>query len=346
MLKKFWNAELMNLEDVAKEAGVSRSTVSRVLNNERYVSAKTRTRVMEIVERLNFSPNHAARTLVTQRSQIIGVVIPNFTKIFFGDNSYFPMLLEGVTETANTLEYSILLSVSQRDEDREHFSQRIIRNRITDGFVIASITHDDPLFEQLIANIPRFVMVERPLRYADKISYVTSDNVHGGFIATEHFIKLGRRRVAHITGHLNISDGLDRLEGYKQALQAADIPYDPALVYNGAFSYQSGYEGAQALLPHKPDAIFTASDTIALGAIRAINEAGLRVPEDVGVIGFDDLVEVAKSNPPLTTVRQLVQEKGAIAASMLVDMINDKFTEPQRVSLPTELVIRQSCGAN
>lgn len=336
----------MNLEDIAKEAGVSRSTVSRVLNNERYVSEKTRTRVMEIVERLNFSPNHAARTLVTQRSQIIGVVIPDFANVFFGDNSYFPMLLEGVMETANDLDYSILLSVSKRDEDRDRFTQRIMGNRMTDGFVIASITHNDPLFERLMSNIPRFVMVERPLRYEEKISYVTSDNVHGGFIATEHFIKLGRRRVAHITGHLNISDGQDRLEGYKQALQAADIPYDPDLVYVATFSYQSGYEGAKALLPHKPDAIFTASDTIALGAIQAIKDAGLRVPEDVGVIGFDDLAEVAKSNPPLTTVRQLVQQKGSIAATMLIDMINGKFTEPQRVSLPTELVIRQSCGAN
>lgn len=334
----------MNLEDVAKEAGVSRATVSRVLNNERSVSDKTRAHVLEVVERLNFSPNHAARTLVTQRSDIIGIVIPDYANVFFGDSSYFPMLLQGIVETANELDYSILLSISQRNENREHFAQRIIRNRMTDGLVIASIKNDDPLLARLAANIRCFVMVERPLADLNNISYVTSDNVQGGFIATEHLIKLGRRRIAHITGNMTIADAQDRLDGYQKALAEAGIPYDTDLVHWGEFSYYHGYEGAKQLLQYKPDAIFAASDTVALGAMQAIEEAGLCVPNDIAVIGFDDLDEASKSKPQLSTIRQSVRQKGAAAANLLIDMIKGESEEPRQIVLPTELVIRESCG--
>ncbi len=335
----------MNLEDVAREAGVSRATVSRVLNNERSVSDKTRTHVLEVVERLNFSPNHAARTLVTQRSDIIGIVIPDYANVFFGDSSYFPMLLQGIVETTNALDYSILLSISKRNENRDHFAQRIIRNRMTDGLVIASIKNDDPLLERLIANTRCFVMVERPLRNSDRFSYVTSDNIQGGYIATQHLIKLGRRRIAHITGHVTIADAQDRLEGYKKALTEANIPFDADLVYEGEFSHHHGYEGAKSLMAHKPDAIFAASDTIALGAIQAIEEADLSVPRDIAIVGFDDLDEASKSKPQLSTIRQLVRQKGAAAANLLIDMIKGDSPEPRQIVLPTELVIRESCGA-
>lgn len=336
----------INLEDIAKHAGVSRSTVSRVINNEGSVSKHTRARVLEIVNRLNFTPNHAARTLVTQRSNVIGVVVPGTAKVFFGDNSYFPMLLQGVAEATNRHQQNMLLWLGQQNEEREHFSQRIIRNRSYDGLIITSTSNDHPLFDALIASVPNFVMVERPLRYDNRISYVTADNVTGGQMATEHLIKLGRRRIAHITGQLDIADAQDRLTGYRNALERAGIPYNPDLIYEGLFSYQAGYEGMKALLAQKPDAVFASCDASAVGAIQAIHDVGLRVPEDISIVGFDDLDVAVKSLPQLTTIRQPIQQKGAAAVTLLLDLINDKAEGPRQIILPTQLVIRQSCGAN
>jgi LacI family transcriptional regulator len=336
----------MNLEDIAKQAGVSRSTVSRVINNEPYVSEKTRTRVLEIIERLNFSPNHAARTLVTQRSRVLGVVIPTTGNVFLVDNSYFPMLLQGIAEATVDQDYSMLLWLSKHEEDHVDFSQRITRNRVSDGLLIASISYNDPLFDHLIEFTNYFVMVERPLRYEDRVSYVSVDNVHAGQIATDHLIRLGRRRIAHITGHMTISDGQDRFAGYKRALARADIPFDPNLVAQGLFTYDAGYNCMKSLLPHKPDALFAAGDTTALGAMQAIYEAGLKVPDDIAVIGFDDLDVAPKATPPLTTIRQPIQQKGAAAAQLLMDLIDGRTQSPHQIILPTQLVIRESCGAN
>ncbi|MDZ4763180.1 MAG: LacI family DNA-binding transcriptional regulator [Chloroflexota bacterium] len=336
----------MNLEDVAKQAGVSRSTVSRVVNNEGYVSDETRARVLEVIERLNFSPNHAARALVKQRSDVVGVVMPGTANVFFGDNSYFPMLLQGIAEAADQREYNMMLCLGHPNEDREAFSRRIIRNRIADGLIIASISGDDPLIDRLIKAIPYFVMVERPLYHEDAISYVTADNLRGGQIATEHLINLGYRRIAHITGHLNISDGQDRLVGYRRALERAGIPFNPDLVHLGRFSYDAGYHSMKALLEHHPDAVFVSSDTAALGAMRAIQDAGLRIPDDIGVVVFDDLDVAVRATPALTTIRQPVQKKGEAAFALLLDLINGAIQSPHQIILPVQLVIRQSCGAN
>lgn len=335
----------MNLEDIAKEAGVSRSTVSRVINNDLYVSGKTRTRVLEIVNRLNFTPNHAARTLVTQRSGIIGVVVPHTYNVFFGDNSYFPMLLQGIAEASNQHNQSMLLWLAQPNEDPKHFSQRIVRNRMYDGLILASITDDDPLVEQLQSLNTTFVMVERPLHADSRISFVAIDNVYGGRIATEHLIQCGYKRIAHITGWLTIGDGVDRLEGYKQALRGANIPINDSLIAEARFNFDTGYLAMQQLLPHQPDAVFIASDASALGAIEAIREVGLRIPEDIGIIGFDDIDVATRHTPQLTTVRQPVQQKGAAALNLLLELIDGEGSSPREVILPTQLIIRGSCSA-
>ena len=216
----------------------------------------------------------------------------------------------------------------------------------SDGLLIASISYNDTLFDRLVEYTSSFVMVERPLRYADRISYVSVDNVHAAEIATEHLIQLGRRRVAHITGQMTISDAQDRFTGYKNALRKADLPFDSDLVAQGLFTYEAGYNAMKSLLPHKPDALFAAGDTTALGAMQAIYEAGLRIPDDIAIVGFDDLDVATKATPPLTTIRQPIQQKGALAAQLLIDLIDGKTKSPHQILLPTQLVIRQSCGAN
>lgn len=336
----------MNLEDIAKKAGVSRSTVSRVINNDRYVSVDTRERVMRVIEEENFQPNPAARALVTRRTEIIGVVIPNTENIFFTDNSYFPMLLAGLGEATRQRDYALLLWLGELTNKDEHWIRKITTSRQADGLVIASLTHDHPLFPRLLEMHMPIVMIDRPLQHEERINYVTIDNIHSAETAVGHLIAHGRRRIAHITGHVEISDGRDRLIGYQNALTKAGLPVDPNLIYYGKFTRTAGYHGMKYLLQYKPDAVFAGGDTIAIGVLQAIQEEGLRVPDDIGIIGFDDIDVARQSNPQLTTMRQPVQQKGAVAAQLLIDLIEGKLQSPQHILLPTELVIRGSCGAD
>jgi len=332
----------MKLEDIAKKAGVSRSTVSRVINKEPYVSEKTRQRVLAVIEQEGFSPNAAARALVTQRTHIIGVVIPGNIDVFFTDNSYYPMLLQGIAVAAHERDFAILLWLGQSHDDREHFTRKVLGNRQMDGMVIASLQSDHPLIAMLPDIKIPLVTVDRPEIFDDQISYVTIDNVRAAVDAVSHLVSIGRRRIAHITGHLTITDGQDRLLGYRKALEQAGLPFDTSLIHHGNFSYEQGYEGMKRLLLQRPDALFAAGDTIAMGALQALQEAGLHVPDDVAVVGFDDLNETIDSKPPLTTVRQPVQQKGAQAAHLLIDLIEGKRVGPHQVLLPTELIVRQS----
>lgn len=332
----------MKLEDIAKKAGVSRSTVSRVVNDDPNVNDRTRQRVKKIIEQNHFEPHPAARALVTQRTKLIGVAIPQTTNVFFGDNSYFPMLLQGIAETTIRRDYAMLLWLGHSHEERAGFSERVSRNRQPDGLIIASVTENDPLFARLLKMKRLFVMVETPPRQAEEINYVTIDNVRASEMAVEHLLSLGRRRIATITGQIDIRDGADRLRGYESALTKAGVPIDPDLIYHGVFNRSAGHAGMKFLLRQQPDAVVCGGDTIAIGAIEVIHEAGLRVPDDIAVVGFDDLDVAIHANPPLTTIRHSVQRVGEIAAQLLIDLVEGKLQAPHRIELPTELIVRRS----
>ena len=336
----------MKLEDIAKKVGVSRSTVSRVINNQPYVGERTRQRVLKVIEQEQFQPDPAARALVTGRTEIIGVAIPQTTNVFFGDNSYYPMLLQGIAETTIKRDYAMLLWLGHSHEARDNFSERVSKNRQPDGLIIASVTENDPLFSRLITLKRTFVMVETPPRFDEIVNYVTIDNVRASEQVVEHLAKIGCRRIATITGGLNIRDGVDRLAGYKSGLEKAGLPVDPAMIYPGQFSRDFGYAGMKHLLSLKPDAVVCGGDTIAIGAIAAIKEAGLKVPDDVAIVGFDDLDVAVHSDPPLSTIRHSVQRVGEVAAQLLIDLIEGKVQPPHHIVLPTELVVRQSSDFN
>lgn len=331
-----------NLEDIAKRAGVSRSTVSRVINNEPYVSKRTREKVLAVIEAVGYTPNPGARMLVTRRTQVIGIVIPQSLNVVFEDPYYFPVLLQGVAEAAQQHDHATLLFVGQSDEDEQQLYQRILKNRLVDGLVIASATQDSKITKRLLEHHIPFVMLERPSAYVDRINYVSIDNVSASLKAVNHLLEQGRRRIAHITGSLNNTDASDRMAGYRHALELAGLTVDDDLIAEGHFSSRSGYQGMQTLLDHGVDAVFAASDTTAYGALQALQEAGQRVPEDVAVVGFDDLPRALETSPQLTTIQQPIKQKGFRATELLLDILDSEVMEPKHILLPTQLVIRGS----
>lgn len=334
-----------SLEDIAAKAGVSRSTVSRVINNAPNVREKTRQRVLAVIAQEGFAPNPAARALVTQRNQAIGVVVPIAPLTFFEDAFYFPTLLQGISQTTSKRDYAMMLWLIQSEEDNQKFFRRITTNRLMDGVIVASAAFDEPLVDHFLETNTPFVLVERPTRHLDCVSFVSVDNTAAAYDAVTHLIKLGRRRIGHITGNLHITDAVDRVEGYRQALGAAGIAVDEALIVEGNFSHRSGYEGTIQLLERGVDAIFAANDITARGVLQALHERNIAVPDQIALVGFDDLPTALQVTPKLTTVRQPTGERGALAASILLDMLDGRGEQPRHVILPTQLVIRSSCGA-
>ncbi|MEW5869926.1 MAG: LacI family DNA-binding transcriptional regulator [Chloroflexota bacterium] len=331
----------MNLEEIARLSGVSRSTVSRVINNSPRVSEEARRKVLEIIQQTNFQPNIAARSLASGSTRILGLVIPTAVANLFID-PYFPLLIQGITAACNVRNYSIMLWLADIEYERRMIRQ-ILYSGLVDGVVLASMSMNDPLLEALLeANRP-FVVQGRDLQH-EGVAYVDVDNLESSRHATLHLARLGRRRIAHITGPLNTAVGQDRRQGYESALQQSGLPYNPNLISEGDFTYEGGYQAMLRLLPHEPDSVFIASDTMAQGALRAIIETGRSVPEDIALVGFDDMPFASHMIPPLTTVRQPVQRMGSVAAETLIELIENPVAKPRGIRLPTELVIRASCG--
>lgn len=335
----------LNLQEVGKQAGVSRSTVSRVINNDPNVSKRTRERVLKVIDRLGYRPHFAARALVTQRTQVVGVVIPQTINIVFEDRYYFPTLLTGIASVINQRDYTMVLWIEEDETDQERFYRNIVQSRLIDGLIVASMAVNNPFLLQVAEMRVPLVMIEKPEGGPEHFSYVTIDNVSASREITEHLISLGRQRIGIVTGDLKNADGIDRLRGYREALQVSPLGLDEALVVEGKFTFGDGYDGAKVLVARGVDAIVAGNDQTAFGAVEAVHELGLRVPEDVAVVGFDDLPTAARSKPPLTTVHQPIRERGAAAAQLLLEQIEGQEPTPKHLVLPTRLVVRQSCGA-
>jgi LacI family transcriptional regulator len=322
-------------------SGVSRSTVSRVINEDPNVNERTRKRVQDVIQNLNFQPNLAARSLAAGRTGVLGLVIPMGVSAIFSD-PFFPLFIQGVSTTCNALDYSVMLWLAEPEYERRTIRQ-ILYNGLVDGVIVASMLTDDTIIERLAEGRLPFVLTGRhPTR--PQLNYVDVDNRASSRNLVMYLFRQGYSRVAMITGPQNMIAGMDRFLGYQDAYEEIGRVIDLDLVETGDFTDNSGYFAMRRLLQRKPDAVFAGSDPMALGALRAIQEAGLRIPEDIAVVGFDDLPQSAKASPPLTTVRQPIQRSGARAAELLIDIILHPETQPRHEILPTELVIRQSCG--
>jgi LacI family transcriptional regulator len=330
----------LNLEQIAKQSGVSRSTVSRVINHDPNVSPETRARVENVIRQMNYQPNAAARSLAGGRSHVLGLVIPMGVGRIFTD-PYFPLLIQGVSSACNAFNYSVMLWIAEPEYERRMMGN-ILNNRLIDGVILSSMMMDDPILQALIENDLPFILIGRHPSNSH-VNYVDVDNLNSAREMVAYLLRLGYRRIATITGPQNMIVGVDRLQGYLSALRFWGITPDDQLIADGDFSEEGGYAAMQRLLPLRPDAVFAASDAMALGALRAITEAGLKVPQDIGLVGYDDMPFVARTNPPITTVRQPTLKVGAVATETLIGLIEQPGSGPHRIVLPTEMIIRESC---
>lgn len=331
----------LTIIEIAKQSGVSRSTVSRVINDDPNVNAETRRRVRAVMQKLNYHPNAAARGLAAGKTRILGLVIPMGVAVLFSD-PYFPQLMQGIAAACNQHNYSTMLWLAEPEYERRMI-QQIVSAGLIDGVIVASALNDDPVVEALLQKHIPFVLVGRHPTHTN-ITYVDVDNRISARDAVFHLLRLGYKRVATISGPHTMIAGVDRLNGYKDALKARGLALDPHLIAEGDFTEGGGYEAMLRLLPHAPDAVFIASDVMVLGAMRVLREAGKRIPGDVALVGFDDMPFAARTEPPLTTVRQPISRAGFVAAETLMDSLVEADGAPRRVILPTELVIRDSCG--
>ena len=334
----------MNLEDIARKAGVSRSTVSRVVNDDHRVSAESRRRVQEVIREYGYHPNAAARSLASRRTRIFGLLIPRAVGSIFGD-PFFPRLIEGAVGACNEADYNLMMLMDTTGEQRgvERLYRRVIRGKHLDGIVIASSVVDDPIVERLREDGFPFVLVGRHPRHPE-LSYVDVNNREAAHEAVTHLLQHGRRRIATICGPSNVIPAIDRYGGYVSALLEAGLMPDPDLTRHADFTGAGGYRAMRSLLPHHPDAVFCANDPMAFGAIRALHEAGLRVPEDVAVMGFDGLKEGENVSPALSTVFQDTRELGREAVRILLEITGSRDSQSVQHLLRARLLIRRSCG--
>ncbi len=327
----------VTIEEVAAAAGVSRSTVSRVVNGSTAVSPEALEAVTKAIAELNYGPNRAARSLASRQTHAIALVVPEDTTRFFGD-PFFAAIVSGINARLSRSDYVLNLFIANDDPGDKTTSD--VRSGAVDGAIIVS-HHTSDLFIDRIANAVPVVYGGRPVRERERDYYVDVDNVRGGHDATTYLIERGHRNIASITGPLTIPAGVDRLQGYRDALRAWDLPEGE--IADGNFTADGGAEAMRRILEsgNRPDAVFVASDLMARGALTVLAAAGLRVPEDIAIMGFDDSPVATSVEPQLTTMRQPSFAQGERMATVLLDLLAGRH--PRHVTiLETELVVRGS----
>lgn len=328
---------------------MSVSTVSRVFNGYDDVSPTTRERVLEIARKLDYAPSAAARTLVKQRSQLIGVVL--FTGYEHPDihHPFFQEVLVGLKHGIGELGYDLLLFATEQpgsSRGRPHSYLRRAEQHRADGIVVMGVDRADPEVDKLVRSDIPVIAVDIDV-VGDHTSFVASDNIGGARLAVRHLHGLGHTRIATIAGPSATKPGADRTLGFRAEMRELGLTIPPGYEVEGDFYPESAERAMQSMLalPEPPTAVFVAADMMAVGAIRAAQSAGLSVPEDLAIVGFDDIRVAELVSPPLTTIRQDMVGIGLAAGRALVEQIENPDVTPPVLTLPVELVVRESCGA-
>lgn len=328
------------LIDVAALAGVSRSTASRAINGGAKVSPEAQAAVDAAVDDLGYTPNRAARSLVTRRTDSVALVVPEPDERVLTD-PFFAGTLRGLSAALEHTEFQLVLVIARREDQRSH-AERYLRRGHVDGAIVVSHHRDDGLGAVLAASRLPSVFIGRPFDADERLPYVDLDNLGGGRIATQHLVSVGCRRIATITGPMDMAAGLDRLRGWREVLTAAGRGTDA--IEHGDFTSAGGARAAAALMNEHPDTdgIFVASDLMAVGAMAVLAERGLRVPEDVRIVGFDRLGVHDSTRPTLTTVTNPVAAMARRAGEILLDQITTGHKPHEPEIFPTELFLGDS----
>jgi LacI family transcriptional regulator len=326
---------MITIRDVAQHAQVSVTTVSHVINGTRFVSEDAQARVRAAIEALNYVPSAVARSLKSSRTHTVGMMIPN------NSNPYFAEIIRGIEDTCFAAGFNVILCNSDDDPHKQAAYVRVLSEKQVDGLIVLSSGGDPELLDTLrSASMPQ-VVVDREI---DDLAadLVEVDHEGGARVAVEHLVCLGHRHIACIAGPMELSPARQRVQGWRRALEAAGLACDDTMVASGSFTAEGGHEAMRSLLKLQPSAVFASNDLMAIGAICAASDAGLRVPQDLSVIGFDDIALAAYSNPPLTTIAQPKHQTGELAARMLMQRIAKPERALQREILRPSLVVRRS----
>jgi LacI family transcriptional regulator, repressor for deo operon, udp, cdd, tsx, nupC, and nupG len=328
---------MSKMEDVAKLANVSTATVSRVLSNNINVSKKTREKVLKVIEQLEYKPNRHASNFRKQTTGSIAIILPDISNHFFSE------IVKGVKDEVMKKGYQVLLCDTSNSVEQELEYVELVKEGFVDGVILATVKLPKETVCRLSQEIPLVLACEYIEGY-EEIPTVSIDNVSAAREATDYLIKLGHNQIGFITGSLENVLNRDRIKGYRQALLLNDLPVQDVLIQEGDFSLKSGYDMTMKLLANKekPTAIFTANDEMAVGALKACKNKGLEVPDDISIMGFDDISLTTLVEPELTSVSQPKYELGSVAMKMLFDIIEKKELKQKQIVLPHKLVIRNS----
>ncbi|WP_026961430.1 LacI family DNA-binding transcriptional regulator [Alicyclobacillus herbarius] len=331
----------VTIRDVAEAAGVSITTVSRALNGYTDVSPETRKRILEIAQRLNYRPNHVARSLVRNRTQTIGLLVSDFSKSRTGHHFMFDVLC-GVYERLAELGYDVsLVSTSTAQQHLVSYLDFCTQRRF-EGVIVMGIRLDDPYVHEVVESPLPSVVIDLPL-LSEHCGYVMTDNINGAKFAVRHLVERGHRQIGFVNGYSQAAVSIERLRGYEEGLRAAGLPIRAELIYEADFSLEGGARGFHELRKRNPDltAVFFASDLMAIAGMRAAMASDLRVPDDIAIVGFDNIDVTELVSPTLTTIGQRRYEMGTTAADMLIGML-EHGDPPEGRLLAPELIIRES----
>jgi LacI family repressor for deo operon, udp, cdd, tsx, nupC, and nupG len=329
-------SKMVSIIDVAKKANVSTATVSRVISNAGTVKKETAEKVLEAIQTLNYQPNMLARQLRKMETKTILVVVPDIT------NTFFSNVFRGIELVADENGYQVLLGDTGNVVKRECGYFDILRQRKADGMILLTARSHQHLLENLSGEYPIVLACE--YFEGSQLPTVSIDNISSARKATEHLVSLNHKRIGHISGPLEVVVGRDRLKGFKQAMVQNNLLVDAYLIQEGDFSFESGFNLMMKLLmlENPPTAVFAANDEMAIGAVKAIKSKGLKVPEDISVVGFDDIKFASIFEPALTTVAQPTFEIGKQAMELLIKLINKDKLEKDQFMLEDRLVVRDS----
>lgn len=323
--------------EVAAEAGVSFATVSRVINNDVHVRPETRERVLAAMQRLGFVANRQARSLAGGKSNLIGLLVPDLGTGYIGE------IIRGIDTELSWTGIDLILYTTHRTATKEsNYVANLARGMVDGLLLVLPRSPVDYLVTLTRQNFP-FVLIDHQ-GTGESCPAVGATNWQGAYTATEYLISLGHKRIGFITGSMDLGCAENRLKGYRSALRTYHIDDTSELIYEGTFSQPDGYAGACALLDleNPPTAIFASNDVMAMGVMDAVRNRGLRIPDDISVVGFDNIPQSAMVYPPLTTVQQPLEQMGRVAAQMLISILKNGEKDPSRIELPTELVVRSS----